>query len=99
MKTLKQLEKELYRENPDLSEMVAEELERLHISESLKAARKAAGMTQAQVAERMHVNRAYVAQLEGKPQNVTVSTLVKYTNAIGGMIDFKVSRSRKKTVF
>lgn len=98
MKTLKQLEKELCREHPDLSTMIAEELERLKISESLKAARKAAGMTQAEVAARMHVNRAYVAQLEGKPQNVTVSTLVKYTNAIGGMIDFKISRPRKKAV-
>jgi DNA-binding XRE family transcriptional regulator len=98
MKTLKQFEKEMCRETPDLSAMVAEELERLHISESLKAARKAAGMTQAQVAERMHVNRAYVAQLEGKPQNVTVATLVKYTNAIGGMIDFKVANPRKRAV-
>lgn len=98
MKTLKKLEKELCRENPELSTMIEAELERLMISENLKAARKAAGMTQAQVAERMHVNRAYVAQLEGKPQNVTVSTLVKYTNAIGGMIDFKISTPRKKAV-
>lgn len=98
MKTLKQLEKELCREDSDLSGLIEEELERLKISESLKAARKAAGMTQAQVAERMHVNRAYVAQLEGKPQNVTVSTLVKYASAIGGMIDVKVSGSREKAV-
>jgi DNA-binding XRE family transcriptional regulator len=98
MKTLKQLEKELCRENLDLSAMIEAELERLMISENLKAARKAAGMTQAQVAERMHVNRAYVAQLEGKPQNVTVSTLVKYANAIGGEIDFKVSTSRKRAL-
>jgi predicted XRE-type DNA-binding protein len=98
MKTLKQLEKELCREESDLTVLIAEELERLQISESLKAARKAAGMTQAQVAERMHVNRAYVAQLEGKPQNMTVSTLVKYTNAIGGMIDVKISKPRKRVV-
>jgi len=99
MKTLKQLEKELCKDEPGLSELIEEELERLKISESLKAARKAAGMTQAQVAERMHVNRAYVAQLEGKPQNVTVSTLVKYTNAIGGMIDVKIaSPHRKKAI-
>lgn len=83
MKKLNDLKPDLYREAPELEQLVAEELEQLEISAMLKAARKAAGMTQKDVAEKMHVNRAYVAQLEGKPQNVTVQTLLKYTHAVG----------------
>ena len=84
MKSFKQVKEELYKEKPCLRSMVAEELEQLHISEMLKAARKAAGMTQKDVAEKMHVNRTYVSQLEGNPQNITVQTLIKYTRAVGG---------------
>jgi len=90
MKTLKKLKQELCKEEPDLAGLIADEVERLKISQSLKTARKAAGMTQEQVARRMRVNRAYVAQLEGKPQNVTVATLVKYTAALGGHISIQI---------
>ena len=84
MKTLKQLEKELYKEDPGLKELVSEGLEELRISEMLRAARKAAGMTQRDVAEKMQVDRAYISQLEGRPKNVTVQTLIKYSCAVGG---------------
>ncbi len=94
MKTLKKLKLELCKEDPALAGLIADEVERLNISESLKTARKAAGMTQEQVALRMHVNRAYVAQLEGKPQNITVATLVKYTAALGGHLSVQIDAAR-----
>ena len=92
MKPLNQLEKELYKEDPGLKEMVEEGLEELRISELLKAARKAAGMTQKQVAEKMHVNRAYISQLEGYPQNVTLQTLIKYSRAVGGHVALTIGQ-------
>ncbi len=46
----------------------------------------------------MHVNRAYVAQLEGKPQNVTIATLVKYTSALGGNISVQIDAKRHMAV-
>lgn|GEM_PF-5763109 len=49
MKTLTKLKQELCKEEPDLAGLIAAEVERLKISESLKTARKAAGMTQEQV--------------------------------------------------
>ncbi len=91
MKTLDQFEKEQNAKYPDFSAQVAEELERLEISDNLKAARKAAGMTQAEVAGRMHVNRSYVAQFESGPQNVKVSTLIRYTAAIGKRMRLEVA--------
>lgn len=100
MKTLKQYKKELCTDDPELAERIETRVERLKISETLKAARRAAGMTQEQVAQRMHVNRAYISQLEGKPQNVTVATLLKYTGAIGSDFSFEItpSGSRRKVV-
>ncbi len=91
MKTLDQLEKKLNAKHPGFSLQVAEELERMEISDQLRAARKAAGMTQAEVAGRMHVNRSYVAQLESGPQNVKVSTLIKYTAALGKHMRLEVA--------
>ena len=94
MKTLSKYKRDVYKKDPELKELVAEELERLKISEALKSARKAAGMTQKEVAVRMNVNRALISQLEGRPQNVTVSTLVRYAAAVGGHMDFKISQNR-----
>ncbi len=91
MKSLAHLEKELNTKHPGFSEQVAEELERLEISDNLRAARKAAGMTQKEVAGRMHVNRSYVAQLESGPQNVKLMTLIKYTKALGKHIRLQVA--------
>jgi transcriptional regulator with XRE-family HTH domain len=100
MKTLRQYKNELCAEDPASAERIEARVEQLKISEALKAARKDAGMTQEQVAQRMHVNRAYVSQLEGKPQNVTVATLLKYTGAIGSDFSFKIepSEARRKLV-
>jgi len=89
MKTLRQFEKELITERPQLEEMIASDLAELQLSEQLRKIRKDAGLTQKAVAERMHVTRSYVAQLEGKPQNITLATLLKYARAVGAQ--FKVT--------
>jgi len=89
MKTLRQFEKELITERPQLEEMIASDLTELRLSEQLRKIRKDAGLTQQAVAERMHVTRSYVAQLEGKPQNITLATLLKYARAVGAQ--FKVT--------
>lgn len=89
MKTLRQFKSELITERPQLEEMIENDLAELRLSEQLRKLRKEAGLTQQAVAERMHVTRSYVAQLEGKPQNVTLATLLKYARAVGAQ--FKVS--------
>lgn len=95
MKTLKQLQRELYKEKPQLKAMVEAELEQLKISEELKAARNAAGMTQAEVAEKMNVNRTQITQLEGHPKNITLATLVKYTRAVGGTLNIIIEPPKR----
>jgi HTH-type transcriptional regulator/antitoxin HipB len=90
MKTLKKFTFELTTETPELATMIEGELAELRLSERLRYARKAAGLTQQAVAEKMHVNRAYVSQLESRPQNITISTLLKYSRAVGAQLKIEV---------
>jgi len=90
MKTLTQFTEKLISEKPELAEMIEMELNELQLSERLKAARKSAGLTQRAVADKMHVNRAYVAQLESRPQNITITTLLKYSHAVGAQLKVEV---------
>ena len=71
--------------------MVSEAYKRLEISDALRKARKSAGMTQKQVAEKLHVSRVYVSQLEGNPANVSVMTLLKYASAVGADLRLQVA--------
>ena len=59
-----ELRDELYLENPSMEQDVAVLVEELRIQTQLHEARKAAGLTQGQVAERMNVNRSYISRLE-----------------------------------
>lgn len=63
----------------DALEEVAPEFE---IARALVAARKLAGLTQAQVAERMGATQSQVARMESG-KNVRSDTLVKYAQATG----------------
>jgi predicted transcriptional regulator len=90
MKTLNQVTAELAAKNPELVKMIENDLAELRLAEELRRHRKKAGLTQRQVAERMHVNRAYVSQLEQGPQNVTLATLARYSRAVGRKLRVKV---------
>ena len=56
---------------------------RLFVGRNVKRLRKAAGLTQAGLAERMGVDRAYVSGLELGQRNPTVLTLWHISKALG----------------
>jgi len=56
---------------------------RLMVGRNVKRLRLAAGLTQAALAERMGVDRAYVSGLELGQRNPTVVTLWHITKALG----------------
>ncbi len=78
-----ELREELYGENPGMEQDVSVLVEELRIQAQLHEARKAAGLTQGQVAERMKVNRSYVSRLETHPENIKIGTLSRYAQAVG----------------
>ena len=90
MKAFKEVRDEWYAEDPSMKARVDAELEQLRVSAGLRSARKEAGMTQKQVAEKMHVKREYISRLENSPQNMKLSTLIKYTQSVGKRFDIAI---------
>jgi len=86
-KPWKELRGELYAEDPEMEARVRQGVEELRIRAKLYAARKEAGLTQDQVAERMQVNRSYVSRLENHPENMKLATLNKYAHAVGMQVE------------
>ena len=57
-----------------------------YIGELLRM-RKAAGLTQEQVAEKMHTQKSNISRMEKSPANIKIETLSRYAAACG----FKIS--------
>ncbi len=70
-------------EEPGFRVSVEEEMIQLKMQDMLHIARETAGLTQKQVAERMHVNRSFVSRLENHPQDMRLSTFQRYACAVG----------------
>ena len=56
---------------------------RMDLVIALYEARRAAGLTQKELAERLGTNQTYVAALEKGRKNITFSTLARYARACG----------------
>jgi transcriptional regulator with XRE-family HTH domain len=71
---------------------------RLLVGRNVKRLRIAAGLTQAALAERMGVDRAYVSGLELGQRNPTVVTLWHITKALGVKLQalFDEERARRR---
>jgi transcriptional regulator with XRE-family HTH domain len=59
----------------------------------LVATRRAAGLSQAEVAERMGTSQPAVARLEAGNVDVRLSTLERYAVAVGGRLRLRLDRS------
>ncbi|POZ51886.1 helix-turn-helix domain-containing protein [Methylovulum psychrotolerans] len=94
MRTYEEL-KALALSNPDVkAEYDRIEREEMPMLDTILAARKEAGLTQAQVAERMGTKAAAVARLEaalvsGK-HSPSIATLRKYAKALGKQLDVRL---------
>jgi transcriptional regulator with XRE-family HTH domain len=63
----------------------------------LSDVRRAAGLTQEQLAEIMDVKQSYISQVEGR-SNITLSTLIGMVSAMGGSIDMTINFPQKKSI-
>tara|TARA_R110000787_G_scaffold85770_2_gene182810 strand:+ start:1468 stop:1746 length:279 start_codon:yes stop_codon:yes gene_type:complete len=60
------------------------------LARKLIAARSAAGLSQAQVAERMGTKHSEVSRIEGARQNISIAKLTSYANAVGAKLDINL---------
>lgn len=69
--------------DPGLHDRVEAIREERRLQIQLRESRKQAGLTQQQVAERMHTNRSFVARVETQGGNLTIATVERYARAVG----------------
>ena len=76
-------ERDAYFTDPANAEEVAELFARMELVEALYKARREAGLTQKELADKLETNQSYIAALERGRKNVTFSTLARYAAACG----------------
>ena len=76
-------ERDAYFNDPANAEEIAAMFARMELVEAMYKARREAGLTQQEVADKMGTNRTYIAALERGHKNITFSTLAKYAAACG----------------
>ena len=82
MKTLKDIKRELLA-NPDTRAAYDAQADEFAIARELIAARTRAGLTQADVAERMGTTQSVIARLEGGKRAPSMRTVQRYAQAVG----------------
>jgi len=76
-------ERDAYFTNPANAGEIDEMFARMDLIKSMYEARRAAGLTQQQIADKLGTNRTYIVALERGRKNITFSTLAKYAAACG----------------
>jgi DNA-binding XRE family transcriptional regulator len=95
MKTHKELVKKMLK-NPAVKKAYDAQADDFVLLDELLEARRRAGLTQAQVAERMGTKTPAVARLESgggsKRHSPSIATLRKYADAVGCRLEVKLQR-------
>ena len=60
----------------------------------LRQAREAAGLTQDQVAQRLQTKKSAISRIENHANDVRLSTLRRYAEAVGANLQIRLSGSR-----
>lgn len=76
-------ERNAYFSDPANAAEIAKQQAQMDLIIALYQARKKAGLTQKQLAEKLGMKQAYIAQIETGKKNITFSTLTKYAIACG----------------
>ncbi|MBF0482835.1 MAG: helix-turn-helix transcriptional regulator [Desulfovibrionaceae bacterium] len=88
----KALHEQAMRDDPEYRREYEALEEEYNLVEAMLDARQQAGLTQAQVAERMGVKQPVVAKMEGGKSNVSLDTLKRYAKATGTKIKVEFTR-------
>ena len=58
----------------------------------LRQAREAAGLTQEEVAQRLHTQKSSISRIENHADDVRLSTLRRYADAVGANLQIRLTR-------
>lgn len=79
--------------DPKFREMVDAAYERRRLLRELAAKRERAGITQKDVAARMHTSQSAVARIERGEIDAKLSTVERYATAIGHRLEWRVKKA------
>lgn len=79
-------EHETFLNDPARAEQLAAIQAGMRIAEELYKARKAAKLTQKELAEKLHTSQSFIARMEQGKVNMTIQTVAKYAAACGKKI-------------
>ena len=65
--------------------------EQFKIGVMLKIARENAGMTQDQLAEKLHTKKSAISRIENHAEDIKLSTLEKFARALGKKLEIRVA--------
>ena len=88
-KTLSQVHTEAMNDHEYIAAFEAEQASEL-LRETLATWRKEAGLTSAQVAERMGIKAPTISRMEKNASRMSIQTLVRYARACG--VNFKIQQ-------
>jgi len=63
-----------------------------NLARVLIEAREKSGLSQSEMAKRMHTKQSVVARLESADGNPTIKTLSRYAEALGGHLEIRIGR-------
>jgi len=67
------------------------EYEKFKIGALLKQAREAAGITQEEIAGKLHTNKSAISRIENHSYDIRLSTLKRYAEALGKKLTLSIS--------
>ena len=83
MSDLKKYVKSRRKKDPEFAEEYETGYEEFKIGVLLKSARKEAGLTQEQLAKKLHTKKTAISRIENHAEDIRLSTIEKYAEAIG----------------
>lgn len=86
----------LSEDDPDLPLRVAAALERRELARQLADRRRAAGLTQVEIADRMGTSQGQVTRFESGA-DTRLSTVARYAAALGVKIDWTITPARRRS--
>ena len=83
-------ERKAYFEDPANTENINAARLCISLAKVMHNARISGGLTQQELARRLHTRQSYIAEVEKGKRNITIDTLERYAAACGKHIEFKM---------
>lgn len=77
-------------EDPGFDEGYDEGFKTFKIGVLLKQAREASGLTQAELARKLHTQKSAISRIENHAEDIRLSTLEKYVSSLGRSLEVSI---------